>query len=86
VSLVIRFLDNPVLFLEIKPPGHVNDLSARIAAGKQMKERFRNLEPITTTPRLHGISVMGQRLAFYHMEKSSGFVVPELPAFAVLHF
>ncbi|KAG2130702.1 hypothetical protein DEU56DRAFT_890018 [Suillus clintonianus] len=79
VTYAITLQNNPLLFLEIKPPGHLNDLSARFAADKQMRERFHSLRPITTTPRLHGISVMGQRLAFYHMDKSSGCIFPKLP-------
>ncbi|KAG1741697.1 hypothetical protein EDB19DRAFT_1704660 [Suillus lakei] len=79
VTLGITFRNDTVFFLEIKPPGHVNHLSTRIAANKQMRERFRSLEPITPAPRLHGISVMVQGLAFYRMDKYSGCVVPELP-------
>ncbi|KAG2126285.1 hypothetical protein DEU56DRAFT_542830 [Suillus clintonianus] len=77
VTYAITLKNNPLLFLEIKPPGHLNDLSARFAADKQMRERFHSLRPITTTSRLHGISVMGQRLAFYYMDKSNGCVFPK---------
>ncbi|KAG1730943.1 uncharacterized protein EDB91DRAFT_1059064, partial [Suillus paluster] len=79
ITFAVIFLDNPAFFLEIEPPGDVNDISARIAADNQMRERFRSLDQITTVPRLHGISIMGQMLAFYYMDKSSGCVVPGLP-------
>ncbi|KAM6499124.1 hypothetical protein JOM56_004632 [Amanita muscaria] len=77
----IRFpkhkLTGPVFFLEIKPPGHVNDIVSRIAADDLMRDRFRNLYDLTPLPRLHGTSAMGQRLAFYCLDKATGNVEPE---------
>ncbi|KAG2113232.1 hypothetical protein DEU56DRAFT_749147 [Suillus clintonianus] len=79
VTYAITLENNPLLFLEIKPPGQLNDLSARIAADKQMRERFISFKPLMTTPRFYGVSAMGQRLAFYGMDKSSSCVLPKLP-------
>jgi hypothetical protein len=52
--------DRPVLFFEIKPPGHINFVSARIAADAQMRSRFASFYDVIPdpTPKLHGISVM----------------------------
>jgi len=77
VTYVVAMDEKPIFFLEIKPPGHVNDISCRIAADDQMRDRFRGLYDLTPLPRLHGISAMGQRLAFYSLDKSNGNVDPE---------
>ncbi|KAF8218671.1 hypothetical protein L208DRAFT_1419637 [Tricholoma matsutake] len=77
VTYVVAMDEKPIFFLEIKPPGHVNDISSRIAADDQMRDRFRSLYDLTPLPRLHGISAMGQRLAFYCLDKASGNVEPE---------
>jgi hypothetical protein len=45
-----------------------------------MRSRFHALYDITPTPRLHGVSVMGQRLAFYCMDKATGHVDPNYVA------
>jgi len=68
--------DKPIFFLEIKPPVNVNSGSARIAADAQMRARFRSLRDDCPIPILHGISVMGQRLAFYSMDKATGCIEP----------
>jgi hypothetical protein len=77
VTYVIALDERPVFFLEIKPAGHVNLISTRLAADKQMRDIFRSLYELSGTPKLHGISVMGQRLAFYSMEIDGGHIVPE---------
>ncbi|KIL57281.1 hypothetical protein M378DRAFT_171952, partial [Amanita muscaria Koide BX008] len=77
VTYVVAMDERPVFFLEIKPPGHVNDILSRIAADDLMRDRFRSLYDLTPLPRLHGISAMGQRLAFYCLDKATGNVEPE---------
>jgi hypothetical protein len=42
-----------------------------------MRDRFRSLYELTPLPRLHGISAMGQRLAFYCLDKATGNIEPE---------
>jgi len=42
-----------------------------------MRNRFSSFYDAIPTPKLHGISVMGQRHAFYSMEKATGHIVPE---------
>jgi hypothetical protein len=76
LTYVIERDDQPVFFVEIKPPGHVNIGSARLAADTQMRHRFRDLCPHTPVRKLHGISAMGQRLAFYSMNTRTTTVAP----------
>lgn len=57
VTYVVEVNDLPVFFLEIKIPLHLNHISSRIDADAQMRARFRALYNVTSTPRLHGVSV-----------------------------
>ena len=72
-SCVIAFA---ILLLEIGLPGHVDLVFNKIAADRQIRDRFRSFYDWTVTTKLHGISVMGQ-LAFYSMGKANGHIVPE---------
>ncbi|KAF8495051.1 hypothetical protein BU17DRAFT_59511, partial [Hysterangium stoloniferum] len=76
VTYVVEVNDLPIFFLEIKTPLHLDHICSRVDADAQMRARFRALYNVTPTPRLHGISVMGQRLAFYCMDKATGRVDP----------
>ena len=80
VTYVVEVNDLPVFFLEIKPPNHREHISTRADADQQIRERFRSLYDLVLIPRLHGISVMGQQLAFYCLHKPSGLVTPEYVA------
>lgn len=73
ITYIIELDAQPVFFVEIKPPGHFNNGSGRT----QMRDRFCDLRHHTPTRRLHGISAMGQRLAFYSMNTRTGAVVPK---------
>ncbi|KIM87933.1 hypothetical protein PILCRDRAFT_3645 [Piloderma croceum F 1598] len=75
VTYVIALDEKPVFFLEIKLPGHVNLISTRIAADTQMRNRFSSFYNVVLTLKLHSISVMGQRLAFYSMEKATDHIM-----------
>lgn len=57
---------HPILYLEIKPPGHLNELSKREQVDIQMRDRVRELMTELRIPKLHGVSALGVRLAFYH--------------------
>ncbi|KIL64215.1 hypothetical protein M378DRAFT_78634 [Amanita muscaria Koide BX008] len=72
--------DLPIFFLEIGLPLYIDHISSRIDADAQMRARFRALYDVTPIPRLHGISVMGQRLAFYCMDIATGHVNPNYVA------
>lgn len=80
VTYVVEVDDLPVFFLEIEPPLHVNHISCRVDADAQMRAKFCALYDMAPTPRLHGISVMGQRLAFYCMDKATGRINPSYVA------
>ncbi|KIL68730.1 hypothetical protein M378DRAFT_157840 [Amanita muscaria Koide BX008] len=80
VTYVVEVNDLPIFFLEIKPPLHLDHISSRVDADAQMRSRFRALYNVTPTPRFHGVSVMGQRLAFYCMDKATGHVNPNYVA------
>ncbi|KAG1873225.1 hypothetical protein F4604DRAFT_1767398 [Suillus subluteus] len=75
--VVVTMQWQPLFVLQLHPPGHINLLSTRIAADSKMRAIFRSLCPETVTPKLHGVSAMGQRLAFYSMDTSSGRVLPD---------
>lgn len=80
VSFVVTVSDLPVFFLEIKPPGHIQYLSTRAAADTQMRERMTSFFDLIRTPRLHGVSALGSRLAFYCLDRTLGSVAPEYVA------
>ena len=80
VTYVVEVDDLPIFFLEIKPLLHTNNISSRVSADTWMRARFRALYKATPTPRLHGVSAMGQRLAFYCMDKAMGHVIPNYVA------
>jgi hypothetical protein len=80
VTYVVEVNQQPVFFLEIKPALSIDHPSSRVDADTQMRVRFRGLYDLFPTPRLHGISVMGERLAFYCMDKPMGRVHPDYVA------
>ncbi|KAF8335582.1 hypothetical protein F5887DRAFT_609548 [Amanita rubescens] len=80
VTYVVQVNDLPIFFLEIKPPLYLDHIYSRVAADAQMRARFRALYNVTPIPRLHGVSVLGQRLAFYCMDKATGHVDPNYVA------
>ncbi|KAG2114973.1 hypothetical protein BD769DRAFT_1488425 [Suillus cothurnatus] len=67
----------PLFVLQVHPPGYINLLSTRIAADKKMRKILRSLFPETAMPKLHGVSAMGQKLAFYYMDTINGCILPE---------
>ena len=77
VTFVVTTKNRPIFFLKIKPPAYVNSVPLRIAIDDQMRNIFYHLRDITALPRLHGISVIGERLAFYCLDKATGKIDPE---------
>jgi hypothetical protein len=45
----------PILFIEVKPPSHLQFDSKRYMADKQMRQCSLNLHSVIATPRLYGI-------------------------------
>jgi hypothetical protein len=80
IDFVVEVNDLPIFFLEINLPLHLDYISSRVDADAQMRARFCALYEVTPTPRLHGLSVMGQRLAFYCMDKATGRIKPNYVA------
>jgi hypothetical protein len=82
VTYVVEMNDWPIFFLEIKSPLYLDNISSRVDADEQMRARFRALSTnfVTPTPRLHGLSIMGQKLAFYCMDTVNGRVYPRYVA------
>ena len=66
----------PIFYLEIKPPSHINDLSKREQADLQMRDCIRDLITELRTPKLHGVSALGVRLAFYHYDAATQVLEP----------
>ncbi|KAF8340791.1 hypothetical protein F5887DRAFT_888553 [Amanita rubescens] len=80
VTYLVQVNDQPVFFLKVKPPYHVDSPSMRIKADEQMRARLRALRLLTPIPRIHGVSAMGRRLAFYRMDTATGNVDPNYVA------
>jgi len=66
----------PIFYLEIKPPAHINELSKREQADTQMRDRVRDLITKLRIPKLHGVSALGVRLAFYHYDAATHVLEP----------
>jgi len=66
----------PIFYLEIKPPAHINELSKREQADMQMRDRVRELITELRIPRLHGVSAIGARLAFYRYDATTQIIEP----------
>ncbi|EDR00104.1 uncharacterized protein LACBIDRAFT_314669 [Laccaria bicolor S238N-H82] len=62
--------------LEVKPPGSFILDSKRKEADDHMRDHFRTLCNSVITPRLHGISAFGTRLAFYEYVSATTRVTP----------
>ncbi len=66
----------PIFYLEINPPGHINELSKREQADTQMRDRVRELITKLRIPKLHGVSALGVQLAFYNYDAATQVVEP----------
>jgi hypothetical protein len=66
----------PIFYLEIKPPLHYYDISTREAADTQMRDRVRELIGALQIPKLHGVSALGTRLAFYQYDAATRTLEP----------
>ncbi|KIJ06203.1 hypothetical protein PAXINDRAFT_48328, partial [Paxillus involutus ATCC 200175] len=73
---VVQVKNRPISFLQIEPPLHRTLESYRANADAQMRAKFRELGDLTPRPRLHGVSVMGQNLAFYCLDKDKARIDP----------
>lgn len=66
----------PIFYLQIKPPGHLNELSKREQADTQMRDHVRELITELRISKLHGASAMGVRPAFYLYDAATRVLEP----------
>ena len=71
-------LQTPIFYLEVKPPAHINDMSKREQADNQMRDRVREFIEELQIPRLHGVSAIGVRVAFYEYDAATKILDPPL--------
>lgn len=76
ITFVVELNYQPIFFLEIKPLLHVDHVCTRVSADTKMRAGIHALRDLSPTPRLHGVSAMGQRLAFYRLDKTTGCINP----------
>jgi hypothetical protein len=70
--------DNPLFFIEVKPPGQLLYPSAREAAAVQIRDRFRDLAVSLRIPKLYGVSAFGRRIAYFSFNAETGKVEPPI--------
>ncbi|KAJ3213805.1 hypothetical protein HK099_007178 [Clydaea vesicula] len=66
----------PIMFLEMKKTRDIHNISKRVDADEQMRERYTLLSKDVDIPILYGISAFGTRIAVYQFHKSSREVLP----------
>ncbi|KAJ3387179.1 hypothetical protein HDU92_002055 [Lobulomyces angularis] len=66
----------PIMFLEMKKTRDIHNISERVDADEQMRERYTLLSKDVDIPILYGISAFGTRIAVYQFHKSSREVLP----------
>ncbi|KIJ15417.1 hypothetical protein PAXINDRAFT_77441 [Paxillus involutus ATCC 200175] len=74
---VVKVNNQPIFFLDIETPSNLDYISERVDADLHMRSMYRYLYDVTPTPRLHGVSVMGQRLVLYCLDKATARVNPK---------
>ncbi|KAK0462454.1 uncharacterized protein EV420DRAFT_1188012 [Desarmillaria tabescens] len=76
VTFVVEVDDIPVLVLEIKPPTHLRHVSTE--ADSHIRSTFFHLYNLCRTPKLYGVSTIGNRFSIYTMHIThDGSVMPE---------
>ncbi len=80
ITYVVDVNELPIFFLEIKPPLYLDHIDTRIDLDAQMRAAFLALRDLTPIPRIHGVSAIGQKLAFYCMDKATGHISPDYVA------
>ncbi|KAJ7481294.1 hypothetical protein B0H11DRAFT_2280223 [Mycena galericulata] len=67
---------HPICFIEIKPAGHLQEMAARGAADRQMRDSVEHLVEALIIPKLIGLSAMGSRFAVYEYDQASRKLTP----------
>ena len=73
---MVRRERHPVLFLEVKPPSHIRDISTPEDAGQQMRQRFKAIFD-DRIPTLYGLSTLGSKICLYTLHRETGDILPE---------
>ncbi|PWW74186.1 hypothetical protein C7212DRAFT_299163 [Tuber magnatum] len=73
---IVSHDEHPVFFLEIKASNHIQQISTRKDADKQMRERIETIFDSIKIDTLYGISALGTRLCVYTIPRESGDIEP----------
>ncbi|KAF8554396.1 hypothetical protein OG21DRAFT_1412610 [Imleria badia] len=68
LSFEILYENKPVFILQLKNPADLRFISLRQEADMQIRERLDDLADQCPISTLHGVSAMGTRLCFYHLD------------------
>jgi len=68
--------EHPVFFMEIKPSSHIEWISTRADADKQMRERIKTIFDSVKIDTLYG-SALGTGLCVYKTQRESGDIEPQ---------
>jgi len=81
VMFEILLVNKPVLFLELKPPSHLNLLSKHQAADKHIRSRMTDVVATCPLETLYAVSALGGRLCFYSLDTtdSDAEIMPAIP-------
>jgi len=74
---IVSHDEHPVFFMEIKASSHIERISTRADADKQMRERINTIFDSVKIDTLYGISALGTRLCVYKTQRESGDIEPQ---------
>ncbi|PUU73483.1 hypothetical protein B9Z19DRAFT_1004379 [Tuber borchii] len=74
---IVSHGEHPVFFVEIKASSHIEQISTRADADKQMRERINSMFDSVKIDTLYGISALGTRLCVYKTQRESGDIEPQ---------
>ncbi|GLB41647.1 hypothetical protein LshimejAT787_1002470 [Lyophyllum shimeji] len=76
-TFVVRRYGHPVFFIQIQPPGHLNNCAKLVEADREMRKEFKRLSPNLNIPTLHALSAVGTKICLYTYNTESGTITPE---------
>ncbi|KAF8429911.1 hypothetical protein BGX38DRAFT_1232645 [Terfezia claveryi] len=76
-TFLVSHNEHPIFFLEVKASDHINHISTRGDADKQMRERFKKVFDEVKVDILYGVSAIGTRFCVYQVNAASGYIEPE---------
>ena len=74
---IVSHNEHPVFFVEVKPSGHVDHITSRESADKQMRKRYKDLGRSVEIPILYGMSALGTKVSFYTYDKGTRSILPK---------